>query len=156
MFTCARRLLYRFGAPTIVLAIVSGLVGGLALAAWTASRRTTGVLDRFLEYAEVPQLTVTFCPPEVTTVNEENLGTCFTYDQAGEVDQVRALPGVRVASRAVGRLGRLLGTTGAAEEQPPPIVEIAMMRDRACPRRKAARSWSEAAWPTRRPTTRRW
>ena len=43
VLTCVRRLLYRFGAPTIVLAIVSGLVGGLALVARTVSRRTTGV-----------------------------------------------------------------------------------------------------------------
>ena len=94
-----RWLLRHHLLATVGLALAAGLTAGLALAAWTDGHRTAAVLDRFLDRTDLPELAITFCPPDVVTLTPEDLPRCIAYDPEDELVAVRGLPGVTLAVR---------------------------------------------------------
>lgn len=87
-------LVRRGWAATVVLAVLAGLGAGVAMAATSAGRRSGTAFDRMVEYADPPSFNLTFCPPELTEVDESTLPLCFTYDADPERDVIAGLPEV--------------------------------------------------------------
>ncbi len=111
---------------TVAFALVAGLVGGLAISAWTSARRSADALASFLEAADLPTLSLIFCRPGVVNPTPEDLRElCFTYDAADELAEVRGLPTVRQAVRVAGRLAVMTGPVEVGDEP----VFVNMMRD---------------------------
>jgi ABC-type lipoprotein release transport system permease subunit len=104
----AGRLVRRAWRATLLLGLLAGLAAGIAMAAVSAGRRTATVFDRFVERADPPELIATFCPPDVTEVDDESIAQCFGYDAAAELTVVRQLSEVEDVGRA-----RFLGLTAA-------------------------------------------
>ena len=111
---------------TVLFALVAGLTGGIALAAWSSARRTETVFDRFLRAADLPELQVTFCPPTVKRVEPERLGECLAYDASAELERIRGLPEVVGAARGAFRAGLVRPAAGGSE---PKVAYIAAMLD---------------------------
>lgn len=109
----AGHLVRRGWRATIFLALLAGLAGGIAMAAWSAGRRTSTVFDRFVAYADPPELIVTFCPPGFRPTDEESLAQCFAYDSTDETATMSALPEVEAAGSASFR-----GLEAARPEEP--------------------------------------
>ena len=119
-------LLRHHVVATVAFALVAGLVGGLVISAWTSARRSAGALTRFLDAADLPTLSVTFCPPEVVDPTIEDLQEkCFPYDAVDELAELRSLPTVRQAVRVAGR-GAIMAGPAEASDDP---VFVTMMRD---------------------------
>ena len=98
-------LLRRHWRATLAFALAAGLAGGLSMAAWASARRTEHVFSEFLAAADGPELTVTFCPPDVSDVDDADLVECLRYDPEAEVEVLRSLPEVVGADRAAVRTG---------------------------------------------------
>jgi ABC-type lipoprotein release transport system permease subunit len=98
-------LLRRHWRATLAFALAAGLAGGLSMAAWASARRTEHVFSEFLAAADLPELTVTFCPPDVSDVDDADLVECLRYDPEAEVEVLRSLPEVAGADRAAVRTG---------------------------------------------------
>ena len=81
----ASSLLRRGWRATIFLAVLAGLASGIAMAAWGAGRRTATAFDRFVAHSDPPELIVTFCPAELTEINEDALDDCLTYPAVEEL-----------------------------------------------------------------------
>ena len=95
-------------------------------APWTSARRSAGALARFLDAADLPTLSVTFCPPDVVDPTVEDLQEkCFPYDAVDELAQLRSLPTVRQAVRVAGRAAIMAGPAEASDDP----VFVTMMRD---------------------------
>ncbi|HEX6787456.1 MAG TPA: FtsX-like permease family protein, partial [Acidimicrobiales bacterium] len=92
-------LVRRYFAVTLLLALGAGLAGGLAMTAWLSARRAASTVDRFTAAADPPELTVTFCPPDVTSLAEEDLLRCLSYRPTTELARLRSLPEVAAAGR---------------------------------------------------------
>jgi hypothetical protein len=74
-------LLRRRWQATLAFALVVGLVGGTALAAWAASRRSRDAYSRFVEHVAAPQYAAFFCAPGTTKDEAGGFGGCPTrYD----------------------------------------------------------------------------
>ena len=84
---------------TLVLALLAGLAGGVAMAAFTVGRRASTSFERFLATSLPADLVVSLCPPDMETVDDGNLIECFRYDAAAEVDVAARLPEVATAGR---------------------------------------------------------
>jgi ABC-type lipoprotein release transport system permease subunit len=95
----AAALLRRGWRATILLGLLAGLAAGVAMGAWAAGRRTASAFDRFRAFADAPDLTVTFCPPELTEITNEVLVECLLYDAIDELATVQGLAGVDGAGR---------------------------------------------------------
>jgi len=93
-------LIRRGWRATIFLALLAGLAGGLAMAAWAAGRRTATSFDRFVAWADPPDLLVTFCPPGFEPGDHESLLECFTYEATREIATLNKLPEVELTARA--------------------------------------------------------
>lgn len=111
--TWARRLIRQGWRSTLVLGLVVGLAAGCALTAWGAARRTAGAFDRAVAAADMPDLMLTFCPPDVETVDAESIGACFTYLPLDELAVIRGLPEVEAAG-----VGMFRGITLAPPDRP--------------------------------------
>ena len=96
----AGHLVRRGWRATIFLALLAGLAGGIAMAAWSAGRRTSTVFDRFVATADPPELIVTFCPPGFVVTSEQSLLECFAYVATDELAVIENLPEVETAGRA--------------------------------------------------------
>jgi hypothetical protein len=83
----------------VLLAVFAGLGGGVAMATVAAGRRTATVYDRFAAHADVPELLLNFCPPDLEELGEGDLDECFTYQATDERDALAALPEVDAVSR---------------------------------------------------------
>ena len=94
-------LLRRGWRATLFLALLAGLAGGIAMAAWSLGRQASSAFDRLLTYSDPSDLMLNLCPPDVETVNEETQPRCASYDAADEVATARQLPEVETAGRAV-------------------------------------------------------
>jgi len=114
-----RWLLRRHWVATVGFALAAGLACGLSLVAWDAARRTDQVFDRFLAATDSPELDVTFCPPEVISIDDADVDTCLHYDQLAERDVVRRLPEVAGAHRAAVRTGVM-----ARADHPDPAEQV--------------------------------
>jgi ABC-type lipoprotein release transport system permease subunit len=99
----AAHLVRRNWVATVFLALLAGLAGGVAMTAWAAGRETATAFDRFVALAELPDLSLTFCPPEMTSVDEESIFDCWAYDQKDELEIIRRLPEVEAAGRGAFR-----------------------------------------------------
>ncbi len=99
----AVRLARRNWRSTAFLVLLAGLAGGVAIGAWTVGRRTATAFDHFVERSDLPDLTLTFCPPDMTSVDDSTIIRCWSYDPAAELDVVRALPEVAAAGRGAWR-----------------------------------------------------
>ena len=84
---------------TLLLGLAAGLASGLALAAWQSSRQAAVALDHFETLADPPELTMTFCPPEMTTLASDEIMRCFAYKPTEELARLRSLPEVMSADR---------------------------------------------------------
>jgi FtsX-like permease family len=122
----AGSLVRRGWRATIVLAVLGGIAGGVAMAAWASGRRASSAFDRFLAFANPPDLIVTFCPPELTAIDESSLLECFSYDPVGELAEIARLPQVEVAARVEYR-----GVSAARPERPDDtwIAGAVLLRD---------------------------
>ena len=99
----AAHLVRRGWRATIFLALLAGLAGGVAMAAWAAGRRTATAFDRLLAYSDFSDLIVTICPPEVTELAPEALNACLSYDPVEERATISDLPEVESAARGAFR-----------------------------------------------------
>jgi hypothetical protein len=95
----ARLLLGRGWRASVALALVAGLVGGLALAAWAAGRRDRGAYARFVGHVAVPQYAALVCGPGVTPDQVVGDRCPAPYQPAAEVAFVRSLPGVEAVAQ---------------------------------------------------------
>lgn len=111
--TWTGHLVRRGWRATIALVVLAGIAAGVAMAAWSAGRRTATAFDRFRQYADAPELIVTFCPPDLVEVDQDSLVRCMVYDPAEEVALLRDLPEVEAAARA-----SFLGLTFARPDEP--------------------------------------
>ena len=118
-------LVRRYFAVTLLLALGAGLAAGLAMTAWLSARRAASTVDRFTAAADPPELTVTFCPPEVTSLAEEDLLRCLSYRPTTELARLRSLPEVAAAGR-MAAWSALIGSTSVTITRAP------------CPRRLCA------------------
>lgn len=106
--------LVRRGWPaSVALVLLVGLGAGVAMEVVAAGRRTTTVYDRFVEFADPPELALTFCPPGMTEVDEESLLSCLTYPGTEERDVIADLPEVAAAAS-----GAFRGVSVAPAGQP--------------------------------------
>ena len=87
---------------TVFLAVFAGLASGAVLTAVEVARRTSSAYERYLQYADIADVSVAACPVGVT---EESLATdgfdaCFADENALEVSGiVSRLPGVAGVAR---------------------------------------------------------
>ena len=87
---------------TVFLAVFAGLASGAVLTAVEVARRTSSAYERYLQYADIADVSVAACPVGVT---EESLATdgfdaCFADENAREVSGiVSRLPGVAGVAR---------------------------------------------------------
>ena len=110
-------LLRRGWRATVFLALLAGLAGGVAMAAWSIGRRASTSFDRFLAYADPSDFFVSFCPPDIAQVGEDTLERCYAYDAVAEAAVLRARPEVDVA----GRIG-YVGFTAVESSRPNHVV----------------------------------
>lgn len=89
---------------TITLALLAGLVAGIAMSLWAAARRGDSTLDRFLTHRGPTTAVTTFCPPGSTSIPFDV--QCADYDPIEEATAIRRLPGVTGVTRAVFLFGR--------------------------------------------------
>ena len=146
-----RWLLRRHWVATVGFALAAGLACGLSLAAVGRRARTDQVFDRFLAATDSPELDVTFCPPEVTSIEDADVDTCLHYDQLAERDVVRRLPEVAARHRAAVRTG-VMAPAGDPDPRPSRSSSSPPCSIRGCRRPLGDPSWSAGAWP--RPTRR--
>ena len=109
----AAMLVRRGWRATILLALMAGLAGGVAMAGWALARRATTSFDRLLAYADPADLLISICPPDLVEVTEESLPQCFTYDAVTEQERISRLPEVEAAARAY-----YTGLTASRPEDP--------------------------------------
>ena len=126
----AALLVRRNWRATVFLVLLAGLAGGVAIGAWTVGRRTATAYDRFFERSGLPDLTVTFCPPDMTSVDDETIVRCYAYDPADEYAAVQRLPEVEAVGRAAWR-----GLTVADPSEPERTLMTASLvaRDQSMP-----------------------
>lgn len=98
--TLARGLLRRGWRATVILAVLTGLAAGVAMAVVGAGRRTATAYDRFAAFADPPELMLNFCPPGTNLGAEGSLVPCYSYDAAEERNAIVALDEVAAAARA--------------------------------------------------------
>ena len=84
---------------TLLLGLAAGLTSGLALAAWQSGRQAAVALGDFESLADPPELTMTFCPPEMTTLASDEIMRCFAYKPTEGLARLRSLPEVMSADR---------------------------------------------------------
>jgi ABC-type lipoprotein release transport system permease subunit len=128
---------------TIFLALLAGLTGGVALGAWSAGRRTATAFDRFVEQSNLSDLTLVFCPPEMTEVDDESIFDCWRYDQEPESEIVRELPEVEAAGRAA---FRGLTVAQAYDPQETFMASGLFSRDASLPRADGSPLMIEGRW----------
>lgn len=92
-------LIRRGWRATLLLALLTGLAAGIAMAGWALGRRASTAFDRFVTYADAPELLVSFCPPELATIDDASLFECLLYDAVDEQRRLSALPEVSAAAR---------------------------------------------------------
>jgi ABC-type lipoprotein release transport system permease subunit len=126
----AALLVRRSWRATVFLVLLAGLAGGVAIGAWSVGRRTATAFDRFVDRSDVPDLILTFCPPEMTAVDSETIVACYSYDPVDEFARVQQLPEVEAAGRAAWR-----GLTVARGSEPDQTVVTASLvaRDPSMP-----------------------
>ena len=126
----AALLVRRNWRATVFVVLLAGLAGGVAIGAWTVGRRTATAYDRFLDRSGLPDLTITFCPPDMTSVDDETVARCYAYDPADEFAAVQQLAEVEAAGRAAWR-----GVTVAHPSEPGRTLITAGLfaRDRSMP-----------------------
>jgi putative ABC transport system permease protein len=98
-----RNLLRRRWKATVGLALTVGLVGGLAIGAWAASRRGRDTYTRFVDRVAQPQYGAFFCAPNVTPEQMQEFqqsGCPSLYVPTDEMAFVRSLPGVEAVAAA--------------------------------------------------------
>ena len=110
-------LLRRGWRATVFLALLAGLAGGVAMAAWSIGRKASTSFDRFLAYADPSDFFVNFCPPDIAQVGEDTVERCYTYDAVAEAAVLRARPEVDEA----GRIG-YVGFTAVEPSRPGHVV----------------------------------
>jgi putative ABC transport system permease protein len=110
-------LVRRGWRATVFLALLAGLAGGVAMAAWAAGRRMDTAFDRFVARSEIPDLTLVFCPPELAAPDDETIWQCMTYDAEAELATLLELPEVEAAGR-----GSWRGMTIAPADRPDDVV----------------------------------
>jgi hypothetical protein len=117
---------------TVLLGLVAGVAGGVALTAWEAARRTASTMTRYSAYYDAPDLSIVLCPPDVTWQQaqaDENILTlrCFPYQQTDEdLAQVLAVPGVARAGRFALVFAEMEGP-----RLPPTFLQVTVPRDGA-------------------------
>jgi hypothetical protein len=107
----AAGLVRRAWRASVMLALLAGLVAGVSMAMVAAGRRTATAYDRFLAYADVAELLVNFCPPEVEPGSD--LSVCQQYEAVEEQRLLSRLPEVEAAAR-----GAFRGVTVAPAARP--------------------------------------
>ena len=95
----AAGLIRRGWRATLVLALLAGLTAGVTMAMVAAGRRTATAYDRFFAYADVPELLINFCPPELEAGPDADLSACYEYDAIEEQRLLASLPEVEAAAR---------------------------------------------------------
>ncbi len=149
----ARQRLRRRRTATVLLLVLTGLSAAVPMALWSAARQTATAVDRFVERAHVADATLFICPPGHDPA-ADGPDACFAYEGAGDLDAVRALPGVIAATRFTFRpvsLGFARQDTGSL----PAGLGISSLEAGAASRRSPAiPSSSRAGWHRRRPPTR--
>jgi putative ABC transport system permease protein len=115
-------LVRRNWRATVFLVLLTGLAGGVAIGAWAVGRRTASAFDRFVARSDVPDLILTFCPPELTSVDSETVIACYSYDPVEELALIQQLPEVEAAGRAAWR-----GVTVARPSAPDQTVVSASL-----------------------------
>ncbi len=96
----AGHLLRQGWKATLLLAVLAGLAAGVAMAAFSMGRKASTSFDRFVAFSAPSDLTVNFCPPDITELDEASLRRCVTYDAAGEAVAARQLAAVESAGQA--------------------------------------------------------
>jgi ABC-type lipoprotein release transport system permease subunit len=126
----AARLARGHWRSTVFLILLAGVAAGVAMGAWMVGRRTATAFDRFVEHSDLPHLSLTFCPPDMTSVDDSTIVRCWSYDPADEFGVVRALPEVAASARGAWR-----GLTVAPVSEPNRTVVTAGLfaRDRGLP-----------------------
>ena len=110
----AALLVRRNWRATVFLVLLAGLAGGVAIGAWTVGRRTATAFDRFVDRSDVPDLILTFCPPDMTSVDERDSRRVLQRTTpSDELAVVQQLPEVEAAGRAAWR-----GLTVARPSEP--------------------------------------
>ncbi len=105
---------------TVLLVLLAGVAGGVAVGAWSVGRRTATAFDRFVVRSDLPDLSITFCPPDMTSVDEESIFRCWAYDPVEELPVVERLPEVAAVGRTSWR-----GLTVATPAEPDATVTTA-------------------------------
>jgi hypothetical protein len=113
-------LVRRYVAATLLLAMAAGLAGGLAMTAWLSARRAGNAVDRFNSFADPAELSVTFCPPGSTGLEDDEVDvfSCYAYPPATELPRLRALPEVQAAGRFAYQPIEIRGPNGPAGFEP--------------------------------------
>jgi FtsX-like permease family len=139
----AAHLVRRGWRATIFLALLAGMAGGVAMTAWAAARQTATAFDRFVARADLPDLSLTFCPPEMTSVDEESIFDCWSYDPQEELEVIQALPEVDAAGR-----GAFRGLTATPTGDPDRTYMTAGLfsQDESLPRTEQAPIVVEGRW----------
>jgi len=109
----AAGLMRRGWRATMLLALMAGLTAGVAMAMVAAGGRTATAYDRFLAHADVPELLINFCPPELEAGPDVDLTACYRYDAIEEQRLLATLPEVEAAGR-----GSFRGLTIAPAARP--------------------------------------
>ena len=109
----ASRLVRRGARATVLLALLAGLAAGVSMAMVAAGRRTATAYDRFVAFADVPELLVNFCPPAPDEDAEIDVVECYAYDAVEEERVLSSLPEVESAGR-----GSFRGLTVAPADRP--------------------------------------
>ena len=107
---------------TVLLGVLASLAAGVAMATIAAGRRTATAFDRFATYADVPELLINFCPPNLGAGADVDVTLCYEYDAVDEVEVLRALPEVEAAAR-----GSFRGLTIAPVDDPEDRVMTSTM-----------------------------
>ena len=109
-------LLRRGWRATVFLALLAGLAGGVAMAAWSIGRRASTSFDRFL-VRRPERLLRQLLPALIAQVGEDTVERCYTYDAVAEAAVLRARPEVDEA----GRIG-YVGFTAVEPSRPDHVV----------------------------------
>jgi hypothetical protein len=114
----------------VLLALMAGLAGGVAMGAWQVARRTSTAFEAFVARADLPEFSVTFCPPGMTQVDDSTIATCTGYDPVAELGVISGLPEIEAAGR-----GGWRGLTLARPDDPEDrmVVGGLFARDQSLP-----------------------
>ena len=99
----AALLVRRNWRATVFLVLLAGLAGGIAIGAWSVGRRTSIGVRPLLGTLGPARSHLTFCPPDMTSVDDETIVRCYATTPLTSTRLVQQLPEVATAGRAAWR-----------------------------------------------------